>query len=530
VREDHALLGSLAVSARADVVVLGAGLEGLVAAAFLARERRSVVLVERRDVPGGSAAREEFHPGFHASGLLPDCALARRRLLAPLGLEDRGLRWRTEAPALLVPDKSGCPLLFRRDPAGMDGELPADERARFAALAQECARVAPVLSALLDEPPPEVAAPGPRELLLLAQKALRLRRLGRTGMLALARILPSAARDWLEDALRMEAARVALAAPALAGTVLGPRAPGTSLLVFLRQALSGPEPLGGPGALVSALVAACRALGVELRTACEARKLRLGPEGVQGVEVATAGGAEVLACRAVLSTLSPARTLLGLVPPGTLAPSSERAAHSFRARGSTAVLRLALSAPPAFAGREPEPIEHALSAPSLLALERASDALKYRRLPLEPWIEVRVQSRADPSLAPPGAAVAIVQCHTVPHDLSGEGGWTPEARTRLERGLLAAFERLAPGVGGRVVAMELLTPPDIEARYGTTGGHVYDGEIALDQLWLQRPSLALARYATPIPGLYLGGSGSHPGGPFRGGAGALAARALIGRG
>ena len=383
-----------------------------------------------------------------------------------------------------------------------------------------------MIAGVLDEAPPDAGAPSSRELLSLGQKALRLRRLGKGEMLALARILPSSARDWLEDALRMEALRVALTAPALAGTVLGPRAPGTSAFVFLRQALAAPEPVGGPGAVVDALAALCQSLGVGLRTSSAARGLRVGASGVHGVELQ---GGEVLECSAVLSSLAPARTLLELLPAGILAQSATRAAQSFRARGATAVLRLALSSPPDFAGREKEPVEHAVSAASLTELERASDCLKYRRLPAEAWVEVRVPSRADATLAPAGQAVAIVQCHTVSHDLSGEGGWNDAVRARLERALLAAFERLAPGVGARVVGKELLTPPDIETRYGTPGGHVFDGELALDQLWVQRPSLTLGRYATPIPGLYLGGSGSHPGGPFRGGAGVLAAHALLAR-
>jgi len=511
----------------ADVVVLGAGIEGLCAALTLARARRAVTVLEARANIGGSAAREEFHPGFHTSGLNPDASLVRREWFDAMELEAHGLRWRTEEPALLVPHSSGCPLVFRRAPERMDGELPPDEHARLVALDRLCARVAGVLAGLVDEPPPDVAAPSTSELLALAQKALRLRRLGRSEMLALARILPSSAQDWMDDALRMEAARVALTAPALAGTVLGPRAPGTSLFVLLRHALALPEPVGGPSMLVAALQSACVTAGVELRTNAAARSLRVGPRGVEAVELASG---EVLACHALLSTLAPAKTLLELVPAGTLVPSVENAVRSFRARGATAVLRLALAAPPRFAGRENDPIEHAVSAPDLVTLERAADCLKYRKLPAQPWVEVRIPSRADPTLAPEGKAVAIVQCHTVPHDLAGEGGWSEATRTRLTQAMLAACERIAPGVGAALLAQELLTPPDIEQRYGTPGGHVYDGELALDQLWLQRPSLALCRYATPIPGLYLGGSGSHPGGPFRGGAGVLSARALLAAG
>jgi len=509
-----------------DVVVLGAGIEGLAAAATLARAGRKVTVLEARAQPGGSAAREEFHPGFHASGVTPEASLTRRALLAGLELERHGLVWRSDEPGLLVPHASGCPLIFRRDPARLEGEIPPEERERFAALAGLCARLAPVLEAVFNETPPDAGKPSASELLSLAQKALKLRRLGKSEMFMLARVLPSSAQDWLDEVLRMEALRVALVAPALAGTLHGPRQPGTSAFVFLRQAMAIPGPSGGPAALVAALLAAGQAAGVSLRTSAPAARLVLGPRAVEGVELASG---ERIACRAVLSTLTPARTLLGLVPAGTLAPSLERAARNFRTRGSTAVLRLALSAPPRFSGRETEPVEHAVSASDLLTLERNADVLKYRRLPESPWIEVRLPSASERGLAPEGKSVATVLCHTVPHDLSGDGGWNETTRTRLARSLLQAFERLAPGVSSSVLGQELLTPPDLAARYGGEGGHLFDGELALDQLWLQRPGISLARYATPLDGLWLGGSASHPGGPFRGGAGVLAARALLAR-
>jgi len=510
------------MSARPDVVVLGSEIEALVAAACLARAGKRVLVLERGATPGGRHAHEEFHPGFRASGVWPGCELARRERFDALGLERHGLAWRDDEPALLVPDPSGCPLLYRRDPAGHASELPPGEAERLARLRAFLVKLAPLAAGLLDEPPPAAARPSSQELLGLAGKALRLRMLGRAELFTLARVLPSSARDWLEESLGMEAVRVALAAPALAGTVLGPRAPGTSLFVFLREALARPEPVGGPGALVAALLALTRELGVELRTRAEVRRIVVGADGVRAVELA---GGETIETARVASALPPGRTLLELLPPGTLSPSVERAAASFRARGATAVLRLALDRPPVFAGRTSESVEHAVSARSLDELERAADALKYGVLPAAPWVEVRIPSRADPALAPAGKAVAVVACHTVPHALAE--GWSAAGRARLEQALLAAFEGIAPGVGSTVLARELLTPVDIEARYGAPGGHLHDGELALDQLWLQRPSLVLARYATPVAGLFLCGSGAHPGGPFLGGAGTLAARALV---
>lgn len=508
----------------AEVFVLGSGLEGLCAALTLARGRRKVTVLEPGPRIGGADAREEFHPGFHANGLDSDLSLVRRELLGPLGLEAHGLRWRDQEPALLVPHASGCPLLFRREATRMDGELPPDERARLLRFDEVCSAARSILAGLLDATPPDATGPSTAELLGLANKALQLRRLGRSPMLTLARILPSPAQDWMDEALGMEALRVALTGPALVGTVLGPRAPGTSAFVLLRQALGRPGPRGGAAMLAAALAEACVANGVELRTATPVRALRLGPSGVQALELASG---ETLPCRAVLSTLGTKKTLLELVPAGSLAPSLERAAGSFRTRGGTAVLRLALSQPPRFLGREQDAIEHALSAPDLRTLERASDALKYGELPRDPWIEVRVPSVADASLAPAGQAVVLLTCHTAPRNLAAAGGWNEGPRSRLTRAMLAALEGLAPGAGATLVASQLLTPEDIETRYGKPGGHLYDGELALDQLWVQRPALALARYATPIAGLFLGGQSSHPGGPFRCGAGVLAARALL---
>ncbi len=510
------------MNARPDALVLGAGIEGLACAAFLARGGVSVTVLERRPSPGGSAAREEFHPGHHLPGLLPDASLTRRSLLAPLGLEGFGLRWREERPPLFVPDESGAGLLLDRDPARMQGELPPEEARRYGAWRAALERLAPLVAAVLDDVPPALAALTTRELWNLGQTAFRLRRMGQEEMFALLRLLPSSARDHMEESFRMEALRTGLTAPALAGSVLGPRAPATSTLVFLRETLAGAEPAGGPSALVSALVTCCQELGVELRCGAEARAIRVDRPGVTGVELT---GGETLECRCIASSGSPARTLLELLPAGVLPFACERAVQSFRVRGSTAVLRLALSAPPAFRGREGVAIERAVSARSLDELERAADALKYRRLSERPWIEVLVPSRSDPSLAPPGRASVALLCHTVPREL--EGGWTDAARERLERALLEAFFELAPAARDTVLGRELLTPQEIETRYGAAGGHPFDGELALDQLWLQRPSLALSRYVTPVPGLFLCGSGSHPGGPFRGGAGALAARAIL---
>lgn len=505
---------------RPDVCVLGADVEGLVAAAHLARAGRSVVLVDERETPGGAHATFEFHPGFHAPGAWPDGSLTRRDALAPLELERHGLTWRA-SPALWVPRDGGGALLG----AGPDATrgFAADELARLAATRARLARFAPLVRGVFGEAPPDAADPSVPELLGLAQKALRLRRLGRDDMFALARLLPSSAQDWTDDDFTDEALRTAWIAPTLCGTVLGPRAPGTGGLVFLRQVLAEGEPNGGPAALVKALVARVRELGVETRLGRRVERLAWENGRVTGVEHA----GETLRAGHVLSTLSPRRTLLDLVAPGTLPDSLEDAVRTFRSRGTTAVLWLALERAPRLRGHEDAAVEHALSAATRIALEKAADGLKYAAAPTTPWIELRVPSHADPAIAPAGKAVAVVACHTVPHTIASRGGWTDERRAALTETLLGALEAIAPGTRAGVVASELLLPADLESRFGLDGGHLFQGELALDQLWLQRPSLALCRYRTPVEGLVLGGAASHPGGPFLGAAGSLAATTML---
>ncbi len=509
----------------AQALVLGADLEGLAAAATLARAGQRVIVLDERKLAGGIHAREEFHPGYSSPGLLPEVGCVRRELLA--GLDLANLAWRDEDDGVLVQQEKGAGILVHRDPARMRGALPAGELEAYGRWRGWIESVRASVAGLLDEPPPELFDPSTGDLLALLKRAFQLRRLGERDMFELLRLGPSSLADWMHDSFASDPLRVGLAAPALLGSVLGPRAPGTAALLLLRECALGREPKGGPAALAGALEAACKKAGVELKLGNKVRRIRVehAPSGgakVRGVEL---DSGEAVDAEIVLSTWGPARTILELVGPRHVQPSFERSAANFRTRGAVAVLRLALAAPPQFAGSSGESVARALSARSLTELERTADALKYGSLPEQPWVEVWVPSLADASLAPAGHAVLCAIVHGIPRRL--REGWSKPARDRVDAGAWKALARIAPGLREKVVGSELLTPPDLESRYGLSGGHVYLGELALDQLWLQRPAPRLARYATPIAGLYLGGSSSHPGGPFVGAAGVLAARAAL---
>lgn len=501
-----------------DVLVLGADVEGLAAAATLAQAGRRVVVVDPHKVPGGVHAGEELHPGHFSRGLLHDACCARRELLAPLELERFGLAWRSDEPELFVPGAERG-LSFRRDAEHLRAQLgpgAAADAEAWLAWRAFVARVRGLVLGLLDSPPPEVVAPRLPDLWGLAARAVELRRLGRADMLELLRLGPMSAADLAAERFRSEALRMALVAPALVGSFVGPRAPGTALLVLLRECAAGPEPTGGGAALAEALAAAARHHGAELRLGDAPAQLVVEEGRVRGLALA---GGEVLRARRVLSALDPRSTFQGLVPRRELPPALAEEAETWRTRGTLGVVRLALAQWPRLAGSGAAAPERLLSAPTLVDLERAFDAPKYGALAERPVLDVSLTGRD-------GSTVASVLVHGVPHELRS-GAWDEGARERLGALVLASLEALLPGLAGVLLASHVLVPTDIAKRAGRSGGHLLGGETSLDQLWATRPSLSLSRYGTPLPGLFLCGSSSHPGGSFFGGAGVLGARRAL---
>ena len=504
--------GGLMGASRDRAIVLGADIEGLAAAAVLARAGRAVVLVDVAEAPGGLARRYQFHPGFSAPGLLNELALVRQRALDALDLSRAGLAWGDGDAPLHVIGNEPRVIGRRAVEGGGDGAAYVRWRERVEKLRR-------LADAMLAEPPPAAHEPGARDLLRLLRRGAELRRLGAGEMLELLRVAPLPAWDWLAEDFEDPAVRAGLVAPALAGTHFGPRAAGSAALVLLREAVRGPELAGGLAALVDALGARCRELGVEFALGRGPAGIRAGHGGVEGV---TFEGGDYLEASLVLSALGPRATLVDLLPPGLLSHAVEGEAQHWRVRGSSAVVLVALESDACL----PAGVERCVDAAHPVVLERAADALKYGEPPLEPWLDVRVW-RAQSGCAPQGAATLAVHVHGVPRharfDWDSNAG--SDAREALTRRVLERLGVLFPGLAA--VASELLAPIDLEARFGAPGGHLYGGELALDQLWLQRPSLALGRYATPVPGLYLCGASSHPGGPFHGGAGLLGARAAL---
>jgi len=335
-------------------------------------------------------------------------------------------------------------------------------------------------------------------------------------MTELLRIGPMPVADWLRERFTSEALIESLMAPALLGTWLGPHSAGSTANLLAYECVAGGETEGGPAALVAALIAACQAAGVELVTGAAVERLVVEAGTVR--EVRCKDGREI-ACAQVLASCNPRTALLDLLPPAVLPLAIRDQIGNFRCRGTAAKVHLALDGPLTLAGSAVE-IAH-LGGGTIDAFERAFDAVKYRRASEHPFLEVRQPSLSAPSLAPAGGHVLSVLVAYAPYQL--DGGWTAAAKEALEERVVARLEASCPGLRQRIVASETLTPADLESRYNLPGGHLHHGEHALDQLLFVRPTHRLAHYATPIAGLFLAGSGSHPGGGITGVPGWLAA-------
>jgi phytoene dehydrogenase-like protein len=503
-----------------DVVVIGAGHNGLTAAARLARAGRKVLVADRRAQAGGLAAPEEFHPGFRSPGVLDDTSTFRPAIARALGLERHGLAWRDETPGVLCVAAGEGTVL----PGGANGAISGattEDTAAFVAWRGFLAGIAPTLSRLLDRPPPTLTPKTVGDFWALARDGVTLRRLGRRELLELLRIAPMPAADWLRERFRDDALVEALAAPGVLGTWLGPHSAGSVWNLLVRECTAGRAVASGAPGLVAALEAACRAAGVELRLGTSVEQIRVRGGVVAGVDLA---GGEEVAAKAVLASCDPRHALLELLQPSLLSMRLTERLRNFRCRGTAAKVHLALSAPLTFRGVAAE--RSRLGGGHVDALERAFDAVKYRRFSERPFLEVFQPSVGEPGWAPAGQHVASVLVGYAPHDL--DGGWTDASRAAFGEAVRIALERWDPEARAKLVAMETLTPADLERGYGLTGGHLHHGEQALDQLLFMRPTPETARYATPLPGLFLGGSGSHPGGGLTGMPGWLGAAAVLG--
>lgn len=518
-----------------DAIIIGAGHNGLVAAATLAAAGKRVLVVEKRDVLGGAAATEELFPGFRVDTGAIDAALFQDEISRKLGLAQFGLQFH-ESPALLfAPQPDGRALTIWRDEARTVAEIARfSERdaAQWPAFRAQVERFAGMLRGMLLLTPPDLGGLGRSDLMSWAPLALRIRRQGGDDMMELFRVLPMAAQAYLDEWFESDALKGALGGSAVIGTALGPRSAGSNLM-FLYQNLGGLLAhrfvAGGIGRLSEALATAARAGGATIRTGAGVERILIDGDAAVGVRLE--GGEEIRAA-AILSNADARRTLFGLVGPQHLEPDVMRYVRNIIYRGTTARLNLVVSGLPKFVGAvdEAQLGGRIRVSPSLDYLEKAYDASKYGRFSEQPYLELFIPTLHDRSLvsAEQGGAnhhILAVTMQFAPYALR-EGQWAERAED-LAAVILDTLESFAPGIRRQIVHQRLTTPLDLACVYGLTEGSIYHGQMGLDQMLVMRPIPQWSRYETPIRNLFLCGAGAHPGGGITGAPGYNAARVVL---
>ena len=511
---------------RYDSIIVGAGHNGLVCATYLAQAGQKVLLLEAAEQAGGLAACREFYPGFKAT-VAHTMTHFSSKVIDDLGLNGHGLDLQGKALDTVALGLDGQHVTIGDESVLGVGTEDAES---FRQLRSQLKRFARALAPFWMKTMPCIGNNSLGELMTFAQLGLKLRLLGKADLQEFMRMATLPMRDLMDENFDDNLLKAALSWDGLAGSRLAPRSPNSPVFALLYKLFEESNglhklPAGGISALVSALVSAATAAGVEIRLATPVERITVAGDekGLRTTGVEIAGG-ECIEADRVVSCADPKRTFLKLLGAANLEIEFSNRINRLRTDGLVAKLHLALSAQPAFSGLE-SPDQRMIIAPTMDDIEFAFDDAKYGGNPESPVMEVLLPSMHDASLAPTGQHVLSANVMYVPAQY--KGGWTEAAKAELMDRVMQRLEDFAPGIGALVLKAELLTPADIENTHRVTGGHWHHTEFAVDQLLMMRPTYEAAQYGTPVPGLYLCGAGSHPGGGLVGAPGHNAAREIL---
>lgn len=517
------------------IIIIGAGHNGLVAAFYLARAGLKPLVLERRDVVGGACVTEEIHPGFRCSAMAQATGPLLPQMLKDLKLERYGFELIRPAARMTALNVNGPPLVVYEDDQRTATELAATsaaDAANYSEFVSTFARIGSAIRPLLSMTPPNIDAPSKSELWDLGKLGWAVRGLGKKDEYRLLRYAPMAVADLAAEWFETESLRAIVAARGIFGAFAGPWSAGTSAPLLLQSAIDGTAMgssvlvKGGMGALTQALAKAVTDAGGEIRTNCEVSHLSVTDGRISGVVLANG---DELATSNAISGADPAVTFLELLDFAELDPSFRSKIQNYRLNGTVARMNLALAGLPKFTGPRSNGNEQLSGrvhvGPNIDYLERAFDAAKYGDFSPQPYLEITIPTLTDPALAPAGAHVMSIHAQFAPYNLKN-GNWDAR-REELADTIIKTLTEYAPNLRELIVARQILTPLDMERTLGLTGGHIHHGEMSLDQLFTFRPVIGWAQYRTPIKGLYLCGSGTHPGGGVTGACGFNASREVI---
>jgi len=518
-------------------IIIGAGHNGLVTAAYLARAGLSVLVIEKREIIGGACVTEEPWPGYKVSTLSYLCSLLQPRIINELELERFGYRLYPKDPAFFTVFPDGRHLFFHQDSHKTHEELakfsPRDA-AYYPRYEEQLVRMAEWVEGLLMTTPPNIIRRKFRDLVELGRLGLQSARFRDPDLVALIKIMTQSVRNYLDERFDSPEIKTTLATDGVIGTNGGPSTPGTAY-IMLHHVMGGATGIrglwgfvrGGMGAISQTMASAARSRGVEIRTGHGVHRILVQKGQAYGVVL---DSGEEIRARIIVSNADPKVTFLKLVEASDLDDQFRTDIANIKMEGCSFKINLALDTLPdftAYPGSQLGP-QHKTTihiCPSMDYMDRGWEDAAAGRPSTEPMLEITIPTTYDDSIAPPGKHIMCIFAQYAPYRLR-DADWDGIKEQFADR-CIDALAQYAPNIKDAIIYRQVISPLDMEREYGLTGGNIFHGDMTLDQLFFMRPVAGWAQYRTPIDGLYLCGSGTHPGGGVMGAPGYNAAREIL---
>jgi phytoene dehydrogenase-like protein len=519
-----------------DVVLVGAGHNGLVAAAYLAKAGRKVLALERREMVGGTAVTEELLPGYNFSTLADGAGYLSPEIISDLNLSRHGLEFLPADPLIFAPQPDGTHLTIWHDVERTTQEIAkhsTSDAEKYPRFIDQMGKYSQVVGGLKNMTPPDLPNVGIGDMMELLNIATPVRGLGRKNIAQVIRVIPMSVADLLNEWFESDIVKGAIAASAVKNISWGPQEAGTAYVLLYNWSgsnnglfRSGGQVKGGMGALTQALADAAESFGAEILTNSKVTRITTQDGRASGVEMANG---DQISAAAVVSATDMRATFLKLVEPYYLDQKFVKHVGNIKYRGTMARVHFALSKLPKFTAANGDGEQllsgHIQIAPTMTYIQRAFDPVKYRKRSERPYLDIQIPSLTDSSLAPDGKHIMSVTVKYMPYTLR-EGDWN-DLRETVAQLVIDTISEYAPDFGQCVQDSKVITALDMETDYGLPEGNLAHGEMTLDQFLWMRPVPGYAQYRAPVGDLYLCSAATHPGGGISGVNGKNAAREIL---